>query len=112
MIKSLSIGVFALLISTGLDAQQQSFTEAPQTYTYSFQLENIGEWDDDGTVKRIQTALRPTFDALMKFNEVSNEFTITTSFPVEREKLEIIVLEEGFELIEFNARPNFIKANN
>lgn len=92
-----------LLISAPFAAFSQQFVaeETPKTYYYEIQVQDIGSWSDDASVKIIQTTLKNAFDRIVPMSS-DGSFETSTSFIVSEEKIEDILTNAGFVLQSFS----------
>ncbi|GEM_PF-4273861 len=96
----LTVAFFAI---SGFMYAQQTVQQQAAVFHYTLKVTDVGTWSDDGTVKVVQTILKPIFDAPPKMNE-QGAFVITTNFPIKEEKTSLILANEGFDLADFRMR--------
>ncbi len=96
--------LFVLLISifSGQLNAQQTFIENTERPVFIYQFSVVGiSSNDDGSIKRIATAVKIAFEAIPAFNSSKNSFEIKSTNTVDEEKLALIIADEGFVLDEF-----------
>ena len=91
-LRLLLFSVLVICSSNGLFAQD---------YHYSFKVN--GAFDQDGSLKEIQSLLRPLFDKLLTYQPVDNTFTVVTEARVTQEMLANWLQEGGYGLISFDS---------
>ena len=95
----------ALLIISATASAQQTVTTEPSVYYYTISITDIGNWSDDGTIKTIQTVLKPIFEVNPVMNE-NGEFKDSTDFFVYEAKTAYLIQEAGFSMSSFNRKTN------
>jgi len=95
----------ALLIVSATATAQQTVTTEPSVYYYTIAITDIGSWSDDGTIKAIQTVLKPIFEVHPQMNE-NGEFKVSTDFFINETKTASIIQEAGFSMSSFTRRTN------
>lgn len=75
-------------------------------FMYSFSIQDINDLSPDADIKTIQAVCKPIFEAHPKFH--NGVFRISTNFAVSLDRIEQILLENGFTISDIrviNSKP-------